>query len=415
MRRPTVHVVGAGVSGLCAALGLAGSVEAEVVVHDSAAQAGGRRRSFFDEATGLTIDGGDALILSNARSALAAIAAIGAGGQWRDAAPDGVAFVDMASGERWRLNPNRGPIPWWTLSASRRAPGLGAGAYWLAARLKRARAGKRLADYAPEGAAADRLWRPLALGVLNTDLERASARLAGAALGGALLGGARPLAPAHGFARAFVEPALKTLRRHGVAIRFARRLTALALAGERIAALEFEHDRIDLAAGDAVVLAVPPRVAQALTPALSAPTEFAAAICVHFAARPPPEAPRLIAAVHGALHWLACGDDRVVAAMRDAEAALAAPRETLAATLWRDAAALTGLSDDPPPWRVVAQRRATFAATPEQDALRPTSETHWPNLFLAGAWVQTGLPDGIESAARSGAAAAERARRWLAG
>jgi hypothetical protein len=110
-----------------------------------------------------------------------------------------------------------------------------------------------------------------------------------------------------------------------------------------------------------------------------------------------------------------CGDDRVVAAIRDAAASLATPREALAATLWRDAAALTGLSDDPPPWRLVAQRRAAFAATPEQDALRPPTETPWPNLFLAGAYVQTGLPDGIESAARSGEAAAERARRWLAG
>ena len=415
MRRPTVHVVGAGISGLCAALTLAGGARADVVVHESAAQAGGRRRSFFDEATGLSIHGGDALLLSDARAALAAIEAIGASGQWRDAAPDGVAFVDMASGERWRLKPSGGPIPWWTLSARRRAPGLGAGAYWLAARLKRARAEARLADYAPEGAAADRLWRPLALGVLNADVERASARLAGAALSGALIGGARPLLPVHGFARAFVEPALRTLRRRGVAIRFARRLTALALEPERVAALEFEHDRVDLAAGDAVVLAVPPRVVQALAPALSAPTDFTATICVHFAARPQPGAPRLVAAVHGALHWLMCGDDRVVAAIRDAAASLATPREALAATLWRDAAALTGLSDDPPPWRLVAQRRAAFAATPEQDALRPTCETPWLNLFLAGAYVQTGLPDGIESAARSGAAAAERARRWLAG
>jgi hypothetical protein len=62
-----------------------------------------------------------------------------------------------------------------------------------------------------------------------------------------------------------------------------------------------------------------------------------------------------------------------------------------------------------PPCRFVAQRRATFAATPEPDALRRSSETHWPNLFLAGAWAQTGLPDAMESAAGSAAAAAERA------
>jgi hypothetical protein len=35
-------------------------------------------------------------------------------------------------------------------------------------------------------------------------------------------------------------------------------------------------------------------------------------------------------------------------------------------------------------------------------------------LFLAGAYVQTGLPDCLEGSARSGAMAAERARAWLA-
>jgi uncharacterized protein with NAD-binding domain and iron-sulfur cluster len=89
------------------------------------------------------------------------------------------------------------------------------------------------------------------------------------------------------------------------------------------------------------------------------------------------------------------------------------PREDLAADLWRDVAALTGLSDAIPAWRIIRQKRATFAATPEQDALRPSCETPWRNLFLAGAYVQNGLPDSLESAVRSGALAAERARKWL--
>jgi len=80
----------------------------------------------------------------------------------------------------------------------------------------------------------------------------------------------------------------------------------------------------------------------------------------------------------------------------------------------RFAAALIGLADEAPPWRIVARRRAAFAVTPERDALRPTGETLWPNLFLAGGCVQTGPPDGIESAARSGEASAEGVRRWLA-
>ena len=85
-----------------------------------------------------------------------------------------------------------------------------------------------------------------------------------------------------------------------------------------------------------------------------------------------------------------------------------------AAAAWRDVAALTRQRDAVPAWRVVRRKRAAFAATPEQDALRPGCDTPWPNLFLAGAYVQTGLPDCLEGSARSGAMAAERARAWLA-
>jgi uncharacterized protein with NAD-binding domain and iron-sulfur cluster len=56
--------------------------------------------------------------------------------------------------------------------------------------------------------------------------------------------------------------------------------------------------------------------------------------------------------------------------------------------------------------RIVKERRATFAQTPDQEALRATAETRWPNLFLAGDWTATGLPATIEGAIRSGECAA---------
>jgi hypothetical protein len=101
-----------------------------------------------------------------------------------------------------------------------------------------------------------------------------------------------------------------------------------------------------------------------------------------------------------------CYPDRISVGVRDAGAVLAAPREQLAADYWLAAAALTGLSDALPAWRIIRQRRAGFLATPPQDALRPTCETPWRNLFLAGAYVQNGLPESIESSLRSGEVAA---------
>jgi hydroxysqualene dehydroxylase len=55
---------------------------------------------------------------------------------------------------------------------------------------------------------------------------------------------------------------------------------------------------------------------------------------------------------------------------------------------------------------VMKEKHATMAPAPDTFQLRPGTRTPIPNLFLAGDWVQTGLPATIESAVISGRAAA---------
>ena len=85
------------------------------------------------------------------------------------------------------------------------------------------------------------------------------------------------------------------------------------------------------------------------------------------------------------------------------------PREELALAIWRDVCKAAGLPGDLPlpPWQIVRERRATFEATPEQNALRPGPVTSLKNLFLAGDWTDTGLPATIEGSVRSGDRAAD--------
>jgi len=74
--------------------------------------------------------------------------------------------------------------------------------------------------------------------------------------------------------------------------------------------------------------------------------------------------------------------------------------------IWAEVAQALGITAPMPRWQIVKEKRATFAATPEQDARRPHTNTRWRNLFLAGDWVQNGLPATIEGAIRSGDSAA---------
>ena len=61
---------------------------------------------------------------------------------------------------------------------------------------------------------------------------------------------------------------------------------------------------------------------------------------------------------------------------------------------------------------VVREKRATFSVAPGQPP-RPATETVVPGLFLAGDWIDTGLPATIESAVVSGHRAAEAALTFL--
>jgi squalene-associated FAD-dependent desaturase len=62
---------------------------------------------------------------------------------------------------------------------------------------------------------------------------------------------------------------------------------------------------------------------------------------------------------------------------------------------------------------VTRERCATFRQGPGSGALRPPATTRWPGLYLAGAWTDTGWPDTMEGAVRSGLTAATLVRRHL--
>ncbi|MGC1301893.1 MAG: hydroxysqualene dehydroxylase HpnE [Caulobacteraceae bacterium] len=407
-----VHIVGAGLAGLSAAVTLA-QRGVTVELSEAAAQAGGRCRSYFDPQLGLTIDNGNHLVLSGNGAIMAYLDAIGA--RDRLAGPERAEFdwTDVRTGARWKLRPNEGPIPWWVVSPGRRVPGTRMADYLGLAPLTRPQPGKRVDEAIRcEGVLWERLMEPFLLAALNTEARSGSADLAGAVIRETLAkGGAayRPRIAEPTLAAAFVEPALTTLRAAGADVRLGRRLRNIVMDADQIAALTFADGEVAVGPGDEVVLAVPPWVAAELIPGLTVPTEHRAIVNGHFRLTPPRNAEPMIGVVGGTVEWIFAFPDRISVTVSGADRLVDMDRETLARLLWKDVAAVHGLSAELPPWQVVKEKRATFAATPEQDALRPPASTRWSNLVLAGDWTATGLPATIEGAVRSGRHAAELA------
>jgi len=412
MQRPLVHVIGAGFSGLAAAVRLAREKTYDIVVHEAAMQAGGRRRSYLDDAASAMIDNGNYVLLSGDQSSFEFVDAIGARDQIEILPGSDIPFADMLSGQRWSLQPNEGRVPWWLLSDKRRLPNSRVKDYWAIAKLLRAKPASALGDVIEcAGPLYERMWRPLLLAALNTDPKTAAAGLAAAPLRRLLACGGRGAhlcLPRNGLSRSLIEPALKHLRRSGVQVRFGRRLEAMEFSGQRVERLEFEHDSIGLGARDYVVLAMPGFAASALIPAISTPQQYNATLTAHFNIAPPAKQPRMLGVVNGMVNWLFAWPDRLSVTINNANEFMERPRDRLAADIWREVAALTGHADALPSWRIIRQRRATFSATPQDDARRPAVQTAWSNLFLSGAYVQNGRPAaGLESTIQSGQSAAQ--------
>jgi hypothetical protein len=196
-----------------------------------------------------------------------------------------------------------------------------------------------------------------------------------------------PRWPAIGLSESFVDPALAWLAARGADIRL----------GSRITELEPEQPTI---------LAVPAWTAAELIPGLTVPDAFESICNLHFKTPPPTGEAGFWGLLGGTAEWAFAKGDILSVTISAANRHTDTANEALAAAVWSDLVKAFGLPPEIPPYRLLREKRATFAATPAQLARRPKPATANPNWMLAGDWTDTGLPATIEGAIRSGNRAA---------
>ncbi len=409
----TVHVVGAGLAGLAAAVRLA-SGGARVALHEAAPQAGGRCRSYHDAALGRIVDNGSHLMLAGNRDLHRYLEAIDAEDGLIGPEEARFPFLDMRTGERWDIHVDDTHRFSWLADPTRDVPG--AGLHERLAVLRLAFTGRNATVKAclrETGSLWERFWEPMATAVLNTPPERASARLLKAALRESFaMGGAacRPLIAKESLAAALIDPALAFLGRHDVDIGFGHRVRAVELSN-RAEILRFTGFDRPLGPEDHVILALPPAQVADLLPGVPVPKGAHPIVNAHFAVpgrvRLPGDS-MLLGLIGGTAQWLFLRDGIASITVSAADRLAEEPADTVAAGLWAETAKALGLAADPlPAHRVIKEKRATFSQTPAEIVKRPSAGTRWSNLHLAGDWTDTSLPATIEGAVRSGHMAAD--------
>src|SRR6266702_5298610 len=288
------------------------------------------------------------------------------------------------------------------------------------------------------------LWDLFSVSSLNIAGDDASLALAAVVVKTGLLGKnnaadigvpALPLGELHG------DAAATLLGKLGARVALGTKVSAIEVgaieateaAGARFRVRLGRGESADLAA-DAVVLAVPHEKAAPLIPAGALPEETVAAwaglgaspiVNVHVIYdRPVMDLP-FVAAIDSPVQWVfdrtrVSGLDRpgqqylaisLSAADQYADTPVAELQEQFVPAL----AELFPAARDAEvaEFFVTRERRATFRQAPGTGALRPKAETLMPGLALAGAWTDTGWPDTMEGAVRSGLAAAAQLKASL--
>jgi squalene-associated FAD-dependent desaturase len=411
-----VHIVGAGMAGLSAALQLSLAGE-KVTLYEAAPFAGGRCRSFFDRELDCRIDNGNHLVLSGnvaihdylfLTNALETM-----GGPGAPVFP----FADIETGERWVARMSMGRMPWWIFDKHRRVAGTKPKDYLSILKLMTAGESDIIADVLKNrNNLYYRFWEPMVIGVLNTEPEIASAQMLANVFAQSFAAGGRsciPLIPKQGLSETFVMPCLEVLQQHDAEIRYNHRLRKVDYDEHRIRSLDFNGTVIDIEPNDWVIFALPVWVMRELMPEISVPTDFRSIVSAHFRVEVPANAAGFTGIIGGISEWAFVRDDVASVTISCAERFASLAVRDMAGMIWNDLARLYDLDPDAvPPYRIFKEKYATFAATPEQNALRPSSYTQWSNLALAGEWTATGLPSTIEGAIRSGVKASQVVLRW---
>ncbi|MCP4330977.1 MAG: NAD(P)-binding protein [Alphaproteobacteria bacterium] len=408
-----VHIIGAGLAGLAAATRLSRHGH-DVTVYEAAGHAGGRCRSYHDDVLGIEIDNGNHLLLSGNHAAMDFLDEVGSRGTLFASERAAFPFVDFADDARWTIRPNRGRLPWWVLSPRMRVPNTTAADYFRALRLRSVDENETVAEvFDPQQPSFRRFWEPLTVAILNARADEAAASLLWPVLKETFGRGeqaCRACIARTGLSNSFARPAVSALKSRGRAVHFNARLREVEKTENRLGTLRFSKEDIEVTGGDSVILAVTPSVAASLLPDLTVPVGSRSIANAHFHLED--DALSLndipfLGIIGGTAEWLFVRDRVVSVTVSAAEHVIDLDGESLATRLWNDVTRALDLVDMAiPPYRIVKEKRATFAQTPSNIGRRPGPVTALSNVFLAGDWTNTGLPATIEGAIRSGNAAA---------
>jgi squalene-associated FAD-dependent desaturase len=259
----------------------------------------------------------------------------------------------------------------------------------------------------------DAFWKILAVGALNTSIEKASAKIFIDILKQIFLKGNKAAAivlPKYGLSESYCKNAEEYIVRNGGEIILSEPVENFITSDDRIT--EIHSSKKVFLDFDFVISAVPSfalaRIIGQESKIVLPDFSYSSILNIHLWLKENKMPEGFFGLINSPLHWVFNKGTHLNIVISDANELVNKPDEELIEMVKVELKKFFLLGSELiTAYRIIKEKRATFI--PSEDVLnkRVSQKTYLKNLIIAGDWVDTGLPSTIESAVKSGRAAAE--------
>ncbi len=418
-----VIVIGGGIAGLTAAAYLVKN-KFKVTLLEASPKLGGRAYSFIDKETNTIIDNGQHILMGCYHDTLDFLSVIGATNNFYFQKRLQVNFVK----EGFQILPLKSAPIFYPLNLIIGL--LNFGALKFSDRFNLLKVFLKLPFYSSDKfsemnikewlkfenqsqAVQDAFWKILAVGALNTSIEKASAKIFIDILKQIFLKGnksAKIVLPKYGLSESYCKNAEKYILENGGGILLSESVEKLIISGGNVKELH-SHKKVYLDF-DFVVSTIPNyalnRIFDANNDYEIPEMKYSSILNIQLWLNENNLPAGFFGLINSPLHWVFNKGTHLNIVISDADELVNKSDEELLNMVKSEMQKFFLLNSELiSNYKIIKEKRATFIPSNDIIDKRPAQKTQIKNLILAGDWVDTGLPSTIESAVKSGRIAAD--------
>lgn len=380
MNKPTVYIIGAGISGLVTAFNLAKNGY-QVKVYEATKQAGGRVRSFVDEKLHAEIDNGNHLFLGANKAVLELVEKLEVVNKFNKFSGGKFNFFNAETGDRFLTNGfDISKIPDVKLSD-----------YFSFFKLLLF-SGTSVADvFDEESGLFKNFIENISKSILNTSPFVASSKVFRNVILKILTtkNGLDYYYPKISWNDALIIPLLEKLQQLNVQIEYNKSLKRIFAEGKQVKELIFTDEKILLAPSDILIMATPPSVTKNIIDIVKTPKTYNTILNIHFKFDHKLPA-QIFAVLNSNIEWVFVKKNIISTTSSAAsDALLNTPEHEVVSKAWDEICSYLQLkSETLPQYKIIKEKRATYSVEDENLNQLPTIKTDYTNLFLVGDYVR---------------------------